>query len=177
MLICMMPIALIIHYSNAFKKRSDVPANIISADSHRFDGQNEADSKLENDSDEKANTRNRERSLVEDRESIASDVAKDMLIPEGKVSYEQLIKYPGYIDKTNLILKFFDYFQICTCILSPRRSGKTTAVQMLKSFFQVPQIDVNTYNPDEKTFNPLKKTFKQILDENSPEGRKFCKFD
>jgi hypothetical protein len=53
------------HNQNPFKKHSDVPANIISAGSLEFAGQNEADSKIKDNSDEKANSGNNKRKSVE----------------------------------------------------------------------------------------------------------------
>jgi hypothetical protein len=161
------------HNQNPFKKHFDVPANIISADSLGFDGQNEADQKLGHDSDEKANSGNNKRKFLEISKSKTLQLKEYMLIPKSPGTYEELMSYPGYIDKTNLILDFFNEFQNCTCILSPRRSGKTMAIKMLKSFCQVPRIDVDTYDPDTKTYASVENIFKRMFDKNPDKKKKF----
>jgi hypothetical protein len=156
---------------------SFVSARNFSTGSPRTDGQNKDDHKLGNDSDEKANTENWERNFVKGGESKTSNIKESILIPESPASYEELISYPGYIDKTKLIMDFFHEFHNNTCILSPRKSGKTTAIQMLKSFYWVPRIDVNTYDPTTKTYISSENIFKRMFDENPHRRAEFCKMD
>jgi hypothetical protein len=162
---------------NPFKKHSDVPANIISVGSPGFADQNEADSKINDNSDQKAKTENNKRKFVGVSKSKTMHLKDNMLIPLSPDSYEDLMSYPGYIDKTKLILDFFNEFQNCTCILSPRRSGKTTAIQMLKSFCQVPRIDVDTYDPDTNAYASSENTFQRIFYTDLEKRAKFSEKD
>jgi hypothetical protein len=55
-----------------------------------------------------------------------------------------------FVDKTDFILKFDQVLPKATCILRPRRSGKSLAISMLKEFYSLPKIDVMSYFPDLK---------------------------
>jgi hypothetical protein len=68
----------------------------------------------------------------------------------GIKTFEDLRKKLGFIDKTKFILDFHYELGEATCILRPRRSGKSLAIKMLKEFYWVPEIDVKSYNPDTK---------------------------
>jgi hypothetical protein len=147
------------HPRNPFNKHSDVPDNNSPGDSQGFDGQNEIDSRLEDDSDEKANTESNIGQQEKGDESNSQDTDCDYLIPLSPDSFEELRNSEGYVDKTKLILDFHCKFQRCTCILRQRRSGKTRAIQMLKSFYSVPRIDVDNYRPEAPPDPPSTKVF------------------
>jgi hypothetical protein len=53
----------------------------------------------------------------------------------GIETVEDLRKKLGYIDKTKFILNFHYELGKATCILRPRRSGKSLAIKMLKKFY------------------------------------------
>jgi glutaredoxin len=55
-----------------------------------------------------------------------------------------------FVDKTDFILKFDQSLPKATCILRPRRSGKSLAISMLKEFYSLPKIDVMSYFSDKK---------------------------
>jgi hypothetical protein len=60
-------------------------------------------------------------------------------------TFEVLRNHSGYIDKTVFILVFHYLLPTVTCFHRPRRSGKSMALQMTKSFYQVPKIDLEAY--------------------------------
>jgi hypothetical protein len=102
------------HPQNLFTKHSDVPANNFSGDSQGFDGQNEIDSRLEDDSDEKANTESNIDHQEKGNELKPQDASCDELIPLSPETFEELRNSGGYVDKTKLILDFHCKFQRCT---------------------------------------------------------------
>jgi hypothetical protein len=102
------------HPRNPFNKHSDVPDNNSPGDSQGFDGQNEIDSRLEDDSGEKANTESNIGQQVKGDESNSQDTNCDYLIPLSPKTFEELRNSGGYVDKTKLILDFHCKFQRCT---------------------------------------------------------------
>jgi hypothetical protein len=78
-------------------------------------------------------------------------------------TFEDLRKELGFIDKTKFILDFHYEFGEATCILRPRRSGKTLTIKMLKEFYWVPEIDVMSYNPDTKEHANMNYTVKDVF--------------
>jgi hypothetical protein len=91
----------------------------------------------------------------------------------GIEKFEDLRKKLGFIDKTKFILDFHYELEEATCILRPRRSGKTMAIEMLNEFYWVPKIDVKSYNPDTKEHANMNCTAKDafkgtfVYDQNS----------
>jgi hypothetical protein len=81
----------------------------------------------------------------------------------GIEKFEDLRKKLGYIDKTKFILDFHYELGEATCILRPRRSGKTLAIEMLNEFYWVPKIDVKSYNLDTKEHANMNCTAKDIF--------------
>jgi hypothetical protein len=81
----------------------------------------------------------------------------------GIETFEDLRKKLGFIDKTKFILDFHYELGEATCILRPRRSGKTMTIKMLKEFYWVPEIDVKSYNPDTKEHTNVNCTAKDVF--------------
>jgi hypothetical protein len=77
--------------------------------------------------------------------------------------FKDLRKKLGYIDKTKFILDFHYELGEATCILRPRRSGKTMTIKMLKEFYWMPEIDVMSYNPDTKEHANMNYTAKTVF--------------
>jgi hypothetical protein len=120
------------------------------------------------DSDEKSNYENKSHLKENSNKWKFVSTSCDELIPLRPKTFEELRNSEGYIDKTKLILDFHYKFQESTCILRQRRSGKTRAIQMLKSFYCVPRIDVDTYDPETTPDPPSTKMFEgTFLDDSS----------
>jgi hypothetical protein len=77
-------------------------------------------------------------------------------------TYDELTEHRGFIDKTIFILEFHYQLPKVTCFLRPRRSGKSMALQMLKSFYQVPKMDLNAYYSNDSKHPDLKNTNKNL---------------
>jgi hypothetical protein len=95
-------------------------------------------------------------------------------MPVDPDSFEELRNCDGYIDKTDFILHFHYKLTKVTCLLRPRRSGKTQALQMLKSFYCVPKIDVDAFDPDSDTYPYLENTAEDVFEGtfiNDPDRR------
>jgi hypothetical protein len=68
----------------------------------------------------------------------------------GYQSFRNLRSSILFVDKTDFILKFDQDFGEATCILRPRRSGKSLAIRMLQEFYSLPKIDVMSHFSDKK---------------------------
>jgi hypothetical protein len=137
------------------------PARNFSTLSPKTDGQNWVNPKLENSFDEKANAGNKNGHQEKVDGWKFQNTSSDGLIPLRPKTFEELRNSEGYVDKTKLILDFHYKFEESTCILRQRRSGKTRAIQMLKSFYWVPRINVDTYDPEAPMHSPSKKCLKE----------------
>jgi hypothetical protein len=62
-------------------------------------------------------------------------------------TFDALQRANGFVDKTTFIMYFDREFENATAILRPRRSGKSLTLKMLKEFYSVPRIDVDSYEP------------------------------
>jgi hypothetical protein len=61
--------------------------------------------------------------------------------------------------------------------IKSKESGKTKAIQMLRSFYKVPRIKVDTDNPNIKADSPLENTLKSIFDDDPFKKAEFSKED
>jgi hypothetical protein len=82
-------------------------------------------------------------------------------------TFHALQNASAYVDKTNFTILFFEELSLATAILRPRRSGKSLLLKMLREFFCVPRIDVDSYDPetgDHKNITfTAKSTFERTL--------------
>jgi hypothetical protein len=99
-------------------------------------------------------------------ERLKSNLFEDTDSPKAQKdtsTFRELRGRPWFVDKTKFIHKFYYYLGKATLILSPIKSGKTTTIDMLKEFFCVPRIDVESYNPETRTHANMKNTAKDIF--------------
>jgi hypothetical protein len=73
------------------------------------------------------------------RKSISSE--------ENYETFKDLVESDGFIDKTNFTITFMEELHYATAILRPKRTGKSSALKMLKEFFSKPRIDIDSYDP------------------------------
>jgi hypothetical protein len=78
--------------------------------------------------------------------------------------FRELRKACRFADKTKLIMDFYCKFGNATCILRPRRSGKSLSIDMLKEFFCLPKIDIESYDPITKEHKNLNRTSESIFE-------------
>lgn len=71
-------------------------------------------------------------------------------LPIGISNYVELIKNYYYVDKTLLIKDFLDARPKVSLFTRPRRFGKTLAMDMLKTFFEISEEDTSEYFRDKK---------------------------
>jgi hypothetical protein len=76
----------------------------------------------------------------------------------------QLKKAKRFVDKTKLIMDFRCEFLDPTCILRARRSGKSLSIDMIREFFCLPEIDVESYDPVTKKHKNVNRTSESIFE-------------
>jgi hypothetical protein len=90
-------------------------------------------------------------------------------------TFKELQEADEFVDMTDFILYFDKKCGGASCILRPRRTGKSLTIKMLKEFYCVPRIDVDSYDPVTKRHKnenfTSKATFENTLVMN-PDVRK-----
>jgi hypothetical protein len=104
----------------------------------------------------------REEKLSELKGKADREPTSKKAFPVTASTFEFLSNHSGYIDKTDFILEFHHELPEVTCFLRPRRSGKSMALQMIKSFYQIPKIDLEAYYSNDLKHLDLKNTDKNL---------------
>jgi hypothetical protein len=125
-------------------------------------------------SSSQVNTSSGERKVNRKREYLGKrrlkrkfDKKKNLSLEPRYETFKDLQEAIGFVDKTNFTMIFDRKLGYATAILRPRRTGKTMILKMLKEFYSLPRIDVDSYDPrirDHKnsTFT-AKSTFERTL--------------
>ncbi|MDO4961155.1 MAG: AAA family ATPase [Eubacteriales bacterium] len=71
----------------------------------------------------------------------------------GNTSYVSVVRDCYYVDKTLLIRELIDDHNMVTLFTRPRRFGKTLALSMLKTFFELSDEDTSVYFKDKAIWN------------------------
>ena len=82
----------------------------------------------------------------------AETAARESLLPcaVGNTSYIEMARECYYVDKTLLIRDLIDDHNMVTLFTRPRRFGKTLALNMLKTYFEISSEDTSKYFSDKK---------------------------
>ncbi len=78
---------------------------------------------------------------------------KKLPLPIGISDYKKLVSGYYYVDKTMLIKEFLDNRPQVTLFTRPRRFGKTIAMDMLKTFFEISNEDTSKYFKNKKIWS------------------------
>lgn len=83
---------------------------------------------------------------------LVDDVSKKrpLVCAVGNTSYVEIVKDSYYVDKTLLIRDLIDDQAPVILFTRPRRFGKTLALDMLKSYFEITETDTSVYFKDKK---------------------------
>lgn len=73
---------------------------------------------------------------------------KKLPAPIGMSDYKRLVTEYYYVDKTYLIRDFLNTRPVVSLFTRPRRFGKTLAMDMLKTFFEISETDTSKYFKD-----------------------------
>lgn len=74
-------------------------------------------------------------------------------LPIGISNYIELVENYYYVDKTLMIKEFLDERPKVSLFTRPRRFGKTLAMDMFKTFFEISEIDNSKYFKDKNIWN------------------------
>ena len=69
-------------------------------------------------------------------------------LPIGISNYVELVEHYYYVDKTLMIKEFLDARPKVSLFTRPRRFGKTLAMDMFKTFFEISEVDNSKYFKD-----------------------------
>lgn len=78
---------------------------------------------------------------------------KKLPMPIGISDFKQLVSRYYYVDKTLMIKEFIDSRPKVSLFTRPRRFGKTLAMDMLKTFFEISDTDTSKYFEDKHIWN------------------------
>lgn len=85
------------------------------------------------------------------RMDIMEAISKTKLpLPIGVSDYVELVENYYYVDKTLMIKEFLDARPKVSLFTRPRRFGKTLAMDMIKTFFEISDKDNSVYFKDKK---------------------------
>ena len=85
---------------------------------------------------------------------VGSDLGEISLpLPIGVSNFKELVSDYYYVDKTLMIKDFLDTRPKVSLFVRPRRFGKTLAMDMLKTFFEISDTDTSKYFKDKKIWN------------------------
>lgn len=87
------------------------------------------------------------------RFSTVTNKTHKLPLPIGESSFKNLVEHYYYVDKTLLIKEFLDTRPKVSLFTRPRRFGKTLAMDMLKTFFEINDADTSIYFKDKKIWN------------------------
>ncbi len=74
-------------------------------------------------------------------------------LPIGVSNFKELVSEYYYVDKTLMLKEFVDSKPKVSLFTRPRRFGKTLAMDMLKTFFEVSDTDTSTYFKNKKIWS------------------------
>jgi hypothetical protein len=138
------------------------PVGKINGDSPKKDG------KKTSNKENSQNGENEDRTVSIGETTITKP--KDQFsLKKSYLTFKELREAKGYIDKTDFIMIFDQRLGEATCILRPRRSGKSQAMKMLHEFYCVPKIDVKSFDPITKNHANMANTA-----ETTFKGTKIC---
>lgn len=78
---------------------------------------------------------------------------ENLPVPIGVSDFKELVDYYYYVDKTLMIKEFIDARPKVSLFTRPRRFGKTLAMDMLKTFFEISDKDTSNYFKDKKIWS------------------------
>lgn len=87
------------------------------------------------------------------RFSTVTNKTHKLPLPIRESSFKNLVEHYYYVDKTLLIKEFLDTRPKVSLFTRPRRFGKTLAMDMLKTFFEINDADTSIYFKDKKIWN------------------------
>ena len=82
-----------------------------------------------------------------------TDKSAKLPLPIGVSNYIELVENYYYVDKTLMIKEFLDARPKVSLFTRPRRFGKTLAMDMIKTFFEISDEDNSTYFIDKKIWS------------------------
>ena len=74
-------------------------------------------------------------------------------LPIGVSDFKELVSGYYYVDKTLMLKEFIDFKPKVSLFTRPRRFGKTLAMDMLKTFFEVSDTDTSRYFKNKKIWS------------------------
>mgnify|MGYP000296657472 CR=1 FL=1 len=74
-------------------------------------------------------------------------------LPIGVSDFKELVSGYYYVDKTLMLKEFIDFKPKVSLFTRPRRFGKTLAMDMLKTFFEVSDTDTSKYFKNKKIWS------------------------
>lgn len=80
-----------------------------------------------------------------DKYSRAIKTSTKLPLPIGVSDFKELVSGYYYVDKTLMIKEFIDFKPKVSLFTRPRRFGKTLAMDMLKTFFEISDTDTSKY--------------------------------
>ena len=83
---------------------------------------------------------------------------KSLPMPIGISDFKELVEGYYYVDKTLMIKEFLDSRPKVSMFTRPRRFGKTLAMDMLKTFFEISEQDTAKYFENKKSGSVAKST-------------------
>jgi len=93
---------------------------------------------------------------MDGRSSKATTVienSKNLPLPIGISNFKELVSRYYYVDKTLMIKEFLDSRPKVSLFTRPRRFGKTLAMDMLKTFFEISDSETSEYFKDKDIWN------------------------
>ena len=85
--------------------------------------------------------------------SKTKNALQKLPLPIGVSNYKELVDQYYYVDKTLMIKEFIDSRHKVSLFTRPRRFGKTLAMDMLKTFFEISETDTSAYFKDKKIWS------------------------
>ena len=74
-------------------------------------------------------------------------------LPIGESNFRELVDKYYYVDKTLMLKEFIDTFPKVSLFTRPRRFGKTLAMDMIKTFFEISDKDTSRYFKNKKIWS------------------------
>ena len=87
------------------------------------------------------------------KKSSIINSAKSLPLPIGVSNYKELVSKYYYVDKTLLLKEVLDIRSKVSLFTRPRRFGKTLAMDMIKTFFEISDTDNSKYFRDKKIWS------------------------
>lgn len=87
------------------------------------------------------------------KSSRAMKTTAKLPLPIGVSDFKELVSGYYYVDKTLMLKEFIDFKPKVSLFTRPRRFGKTLAMDMLKTFFEVSDTDTSRYFKNKKIWS------------------------